>query len=271
MNTRKLFVPAVLLMVSCAWAEIPATQPAGPLEPGFTALSNAKGQDYIAARTRLLSHDKSSLQAFLQTQRSKATPIEQLCIEALLSRVRDPARLDDALAATFHFAETHRSLNALGDSHPPDSSRVAQFLVEELGEDACPLAAELLFRGLANDWPVERREMLLIVVILQGSQRLNNGTYSAIKDKRAGEVVLWCLLNETDPELKDRAKRSLGRFAAPDLVKSVRAAQEREGSQEMKNTLDRLAQRLEREARIRASTTQPSSSPSISLTTKPQR
>jgi hypothetical protein len=262
MHIREFLVLNVLLLGSFALTDSPVTLPTGPLETDFAELSSAKGQDYVAARGRMLAQDKTAILDFLQARKRGADPVQQLCIEALVARVRDGTRLDSALAAAFEFAKTPYSRNIRGELRFPDSYRIAQFLVERLGDDAYPLATELLVKGVAGDWPVEKREVLLAVLYIQGRQRLSDGSYSQIKDPRAGEALFRFFMNEPNKELKDLAKRLLRAFASPDLVKTVRSTREKEQSEEGRHNLEQIAQSLEREARIRSSTTRPTSLPS---------
>jgi hypothetical protein len=224
MTGRELAFAACLLgwgASACAFAE-PATAPSRA-ETAFSEMAGKTGDDYLAARARFLAMDKSTTASYLEAKRAGATDqVESLWLQALLARVRDPERLDKALADAIAEAGKERGPGPGGSPVPPMPAAGARLLLQRLGDDAAPLVTELFTKGLMDGWVPWKREIPLWTLDFLGSRPTRWGRPRApVRDWRAGWVLLWTAEHEKDEGIADDARRALQDFPSEELIAAV--------------------------------------------------
>ncbi len=216
------------------------------LESVYAGLVDKTSADYVATRDRLLGMDKVSVRAFLTLKHHATTdPISTLILEALLARLGDPARLHDALSDAFAKAAEDRStwhrLPRPGPT-PPEPRLGGYHLVYQLGDDAAPLATELLCKGLTEDWATWKKQVLIYALSALGRTTLVKGDRAdmvEVREPRAPWVLLRVAERAEDDECAAVACRELRRFASNDLCTAVQAARDRVASEAKKGYLSR--------------------------------
>ena len=291
-----LLLPAVL-----AVAAEPDPQVQAALDSTYAELTSSTGQDYAKARDRLRSMDGETVKTYLETKRlATADVVSQLCLDGLLLRLEDEARLETALQKALTGAaedQSHLKRNPDSGPTPPRPSAAGALLVRYLGDDALPFVTELLVKDLAKDWEHWKRLGLLKALRSFGWQRKYKGNakgyeYIKIKDARAGQVLLWLAehgddhtMDELDPRTKAKLIRMgtgnygpialtaadlLRNFATPELHKQVEAARDRIPSGKRKASLARAARAMASRIReFNLTATHPASQPAASAPATP--
>jgi hypothetical protein len=245
-------VALLLTSLSAIAADI-EPQVQATLDATYGELTTQTGQAYLAARQRVLGMETSTVKAYLQSRLQSTADVGQhLCLEAVLLRLQDAARLDGALdKAMASGAEDRshlkRSLHAGPD--PPRPYEAGRLLVLYLGDDALPLVTELLLKDLTSGWEDWKR-----LVPLKTLQCLGRGIRSIgysgqpepteIKDPRAAQVLLWVAENADDDKFGIEAADCLRKFASTQLLESIRSVRARTVADEKKNRRFARAERI---------------------------
>jgi hypothetical protein len=244
---------AVLLTAASAIAADLEPQVQATLDAAYGELTTQAGQAYLAARQRLLDMDRSTVKAYLESRLQTTADTEhRLCLAAVLLRLQDAARLDGALdkamaAAAIDRSHLKRSLHAVPD--PPRPHEAGGLLVLYLGDDALPLATELLVKGLTASWDEWKRPAPIYTLAGLGRGIRSTG-YSGhaepteIKDPRAAQVLLWVAENADDDNIGILAADCLRSFASPDLLASIQSARARTAADEKKRRRFERAERI---------------------------
>jgi hypothetical protein len=129
----------------------------------------------------------------------------------------------------------------------PDPAGGAGVLIRYLGNDAVPIAAELLCKGLADDWEPWKLEMLRLTLQAYKwwSHNPNREQAMRIKDVRAGWALLWIAENFPDEHLGEAAAEDLRSFPDPKLLRAAREARDRATDEGRRMILGRAAKNVE--------------------------
>jgi hypothetical protein len=243
------------------------------LQAVYTDLSAKTGKDYLEARKRLLALDKEPATAFLESKRDTAADVlNKLLVQALLTHVRGPGKLDKqldlAIQAATQPAWTRRGL----DKNPrPRPEQVASEVIYQFKDDAIALATEMVMKKLTQDWEPWRREVPIMILSGYGRStehfvRTGETRIGDVKDARAGRVLLWVVEHEDDDKIAALATRCLYRYATPELI--AQASTARQHAQTARNkeqlaeaiaTMEAMQREVDENARYWA--TRPSSAP----------
>lgn len=265
------------------------------IEATLAALRSQSGSAYATDREQLLSLPPEAVGPKLRAMKQKpSNPMDDLVWDALLIRLKDrqdddsilvvpkikkvnepgetPVRrtirlkvefaIDEALwRAGLDWGPIMRKPPEPGDPPVRRPGGGTAVLIRYLGDDALPIAAELLYKGLADDWEVWEREMLLMTFLAFRSTA-KGSELPTIKDPRAGMALLWMAQHDPDKELAKKATQYLPEFADPKLLKAAQAARDSATDEERRRLLakgaenidqrlqwrEELRERLEREA-----------------------
>jgi hypothetical protein len=219
----------------------PAPQEERDLDAAFAEVKAKSGPEYVAARDRLLAMDKAKVAAFLASKHDASTDrVERLWIESLSARLRDPQRLDKAMADAIAAASPHKGviMHFPGAPEPPQPGRGAGLLMRTLGKDAVPLATELLTKGLTDDWEPWKREIPLWTLAFQGRSRTpDDRGWTPVKDWRAAWPLLWVAEHEKNERFAGYACGGLAGFPSEELAQAIEAATQRTTSDVVKRRL----------------------------------
>ncbi len=245
----------------------------------YGRLVAARGSDYLALRERLLGMDHDRVKAFLEAKHKAVTdPIESLCIEALLARLRDPEALQKALVEAFAYGAKDRRKQMRNSSGPPTEPMpdlAASRLVTDLGDTARAYACELLVHDLIGAW--EQWQKLVPVIVLQWAgqtvscppptpdNRSPRAILNDIRDIRAGHALLWVAehLEDDVAAFTRRAGmmgRTLGEYAADyglpafpsnAMAEVLQSARDKASTAEKRAWLSRALAAIEHELHMR--------------------
>ncbi len=228
MNRSSLFFVLHGLICSAAWSQSPESR---ALNASLVDdLRRTTGDAYLDARQRLLGSDRTAAIGLVESAiRLASDPLEHMCLESVKARVRDPDRMDKSLSEAFDVsmkAFVGENRNWAVKEQGPSPMQGAIALVKRLGDDALPLAAETLSKGVAQAWEPWRREMLVSTASLFGSPTIMVGREAhalQVRDPRAAQLLLWVLDHEREDSVAARAAVALRRFPLPETVSQLRS------------------------------------------------
>lgn len=298
--TRSSLLLIVCVGTVCRAPALFAEDPPPDLGATLESVRTQTGSAYLAARDQLFSKPLEVVRPRLQAMKQQAAnPLEDLVWDALIIRLEDrqqddsvfagprpdkgevgPVRrtvrlkvefaIDEALyRAGLDVGPSMRKPTEEGDPPVRRPSSGAGVLLRHLGDDAAPIAAELLYKGLAADWEPWERKMLLLTFFRYGWWRADPERATKIKDVRAGWALLWMAEHQPDESLgwggistpstmpwagnRTGAEEDLARMAAyylsmfpdPELLQAARAARDRSTDERRRLILSRAVENIE--------------------------
>lgn len=220
------------LAVTCALgvhvrAETAATRPARSpeIEAAYFQATRAVGDAYVTARERLLGLPLAEINSFLLQRRMGTTdPLQQLWLDALTLRLSNPQRVQADVDAILSSVGQPATQPATASRPAPGVTRpihAAGAFANRFGPEAAALCEELLVRQVLLPDAADKKQVLILVLALQGQKRRANGEIQPVRDPRAGAVLLWVLEHENDQELLSLAAASLRRFTSDATIAAV--------------------------------------------------
>ncbi len=266
-----------------------------PLAAGLSDLLTKSGDDYKAARVRFarLEGAKACLEKRITATKD---PVERIVLRSVMNRIASHETYDAALDAAWRAAYKPGiapHVPGVGEREPRADLAAAK-LMHELGNEAAPLAAETLVKGLADGWEEWKQTALLCVLGSEGRQRIGHrqprgthsrpapaGTievavptdprlppmsvrYSPVKNADTGWVLLWVAEHSENPEVSVMAGGFAQSFVSPDLLDAARIARDRITSEKKRKYFEGLVRVLEHEQRRLGQTQEVTTRPAAS-------
>ena len=231
----------------------PATLPTA--ESGFAELVSQTGEAYLKVRERFLHSEKKATKSFFQNKQAKCTdPIQQLWLGSILTRLKDPNLLEQALAEAFIKATqgsvgVNEGDTSISPTNPRPSAGAAVLNVR-LGDDAGAFATEIIIKRLDNHWPTWKKQIPITVLQFLGRTRGSYGYVSEATEPRAAYVLLWVLENEEDLKCADLAGQSLRQFCSKEMNEKVRLLRDRISEPQRRAIIDQSLCGMKAELRI---------------------